>query len=76
MLRKLTALTVIFILTVTVFGCRKKPAPSTPPEPNKTEVKTLADFNAQATKDINSANMQAELEKLEKDIEKESGTRP
>ncbi len=73
---KLITLIVVFVLAVTSAGCRKKPAATPPAEPNKTEAKTQADYDAQAKKDINSTNMQAELETLEKDIEKESGTRP
>lgn len=73
---KLITLIVVFVLIVTSAGCRKKPAAPAPAEPNKTEAKTQADYDAQAKKDINSTNMQDELQKLEKDIEKETGTRP
>jgi nitrous oxide reductase accessory protein NosL len=74
---KLITLIFVFILVVTSAGCRKKAETTPPPaEPNKTQAKTQADYDAQAKKDINSVNMQAELEKLEKDIDKEAGTRP
>ena len=73
---KLLTLIVVFILAFTSFGCKKKT--ETPPvaEPNKTQSAPVVDYNDRAKKDINSVNMQAELEKLEKEIEKESGTRP
>jgi PBP1b-binding outer membrane lipoprotein LpoB len=73
---KLITLIIVFILIVTSVGCRKKAETTPPAEPNKTQTKTQADYDAQAKKDINSVNMQAELEKLEKDIDKETGTRP
>jgi PBP1b-binding outer membrane lipoprotein LpoB len=75
MIRKSTILIVILALAFTMVGCRKKPAPASPPPstPPKTEVKTQAQYEAQAKRDINSTNMQAELEKIEKDVQKESG---
>jgi len=78
MFRKLTTVIVILALTLTTFGCRKKPAPPSPASvvtstTAKTEVKTQAEYDAQAKKDINTANMKTELDKIEKDVEKESG---
>jgi predicted small lipoprotein YifL len=74
MIRKLTVLVVILALAVSMAGCRKKSTPPPPPStPQKTEVKTQAQYEAQAKKDINSTNMQAELEKIEKDVQKETG---
>ena len=73
---KLITLIVVFVLIFTSAGCRKKAAAPPPVEPNKTQPATVVDYNDQAKKDINSANMKAELDKLEKDIDKETGTRP
>ena len=70
MLRKLITVIVLVLVVVVVSGCRKKPAHT---ETAKTEVKSQADYNEMAKKDINSENMQAELDKLEKEIQQESG---
>jgi len=68
MLRKLI-IVVLTLATVAVPGCRKKPAQTETPE---TEVKSQAEYNEMAKKDVNSENMQAELDKLEKEIQQES----
>ena len=67
------------------------PAPSQPASPqtqpagqgemqnidvNKPEVKSQAEFDAQAKKEIDSSNMKAELDRLEKEIQQETGGRP
>jgi len=69
MLQKLIAVAVLTLAIVMVSGCRKKPAQTETPE---TEVKSQADYNEMAERDINSENMQAELDKLEKEIQQES----
>jgi Tfp pilus assembly protein PilO len=69
MLRKLMVVVVLMFAVVIVSGCRKKPAQTETP---RTEVKSQADYNEMAAKDINSENMQAELDKLEKEIHGES----
>jgi uncharacterized secreted protein with C-terminal beta-propeller domain len=69
MLRKLITVFVLTLVIVLISGCRKKPAQTETP---KTEVKSQADYNEMAQKDINSENMHAELDKLEKEIQKES----
>jgi len=69
MLRILIAVFVLTLVIVAGLGCRKKPAPA---ETTRTEVKSQAEFNEMAEKDINSENMQAELDKLEKEIQQES----
>jgi hypothetical protein len=68
MSRKLTVV-VIVALAVAGAGCRKKPARQ--PAPPKTEVKSQVDYNSQANKDINSENMQAEFDKIQKDVQQE-----
>jgi vancomycin resistance protein YoaR len=67
-LRKLIAVVVIMALTVAGLSCRKKPAQTAPQE---TEVKTQAEYDAQAKKEIDSNNMQAELERIEKQLQQE-----
>jgi len=77
--RKLIAVVVIVTLTVAGFGCRKKPqgsapqASEPPAQPQKVEVKTQAEYNEMAKKEITSENMQAELDKIEKEVQQESG---
>jgi len=78
MSRKLIAVIVVMMLVIIAAGCKKAPkqqsaegtqgAQSTG---QKTEVNTPADYNAQAKKEINSENMQAELDKIEKELEQE-----
>ena len=68
MSRKLTVAVVIVALAFTGAGCRKKPAQPAPP---KIEVKSQVEYDSQAMKDINSQNMQAELDRIEKDVQQE-----
>jgi len=84
MFRKLVAINVIILLCVAFSGCRKKtePSPQTATATStststvtKIQVKTQAEYDAQAKKDINTANMKNQLDKIESDIEKESGAR-
>ena len=69
MLQKLITVFVSTLVIVLVSGCRKKTAQTEKPE---TEVKSQAEYNEMAKKDVNSENMQAELDKLEKEIQQES----
>jgi len=68
MLRKLFVVVVVVALTVAVFGCRKKPAAETP---QKIEVKSQAEYDSRAKKEIDSNNMKAELDKIEKQMQQE-----
>ena len=68
MLRKVIAVIVLTLTIVVTSGCKKEPAQT---DTSQTEVKSQADYNEMAEKDINSENMQAELDKLEKEIEQE-----
>jgi len=69
MLQKLVAVVTVVALALAGFGCRK-----TPPEgaPQKTEVKSQAEYDTQAKKEIDSNNMQAELDGIEKEMQQES----
>jgi len=74
MLSKLITVVVIIMLTIAGFGCKKKPAPPvTPDKPAapKTEVKSQTEYNEMAKKQITKENMQAELDKVEKEVQQE-----
>lgn len=71
---KFITVVVAVILVIAGFGCKKKPAQ--PVEPNqpaapKTEVKTQAEYNEMAKKQITKDNMQAELDKVQKEVQQE-----
>ncbi len=73
MLRKLIAVVVIAVVAVAGFGCKKTPAKAPAKSaPQKTEVKSQAEYDAKAKKEITSENMRAELDKIEKEIQQES----
>jgi hypothetical protein len=70
MLRKaclIVALTTLMALGLT--GCKKSSEESDTTKPP--EVKTAQDYNSEAEKEITKENMDAELEKLEKEVEKD-----
>ena len=69
MLQKMTVVFVLILAITVVSGCKKKPAQT---ETSQPEVKSQADYNEMASRDINSENMQAELDKLEKEIKQDS----
>jgi Tfp pilus assembly protein PilO len=69
MLRKLIIFVLIVSVVVVVSGCKKKPAQSAAPE--KVEVKSQAEYDAKAKKEITSENMKAELDKVENEIQEE-----
>ena len=70
MLKKiLIIMTILFICFGTLTSCKKK---SEPPEPAAEDVvKTAEEYKAQAEKEITAENMEAELEKLEKELNAE-----
>jgi hypothetical protein len=75
MLGKLITVVAVVMLTIAGFGCKKKPAP--PAIPNqpaaapKAEVKSQAEYNEMAKKQITKDNMQTELDKVEKEVRQE-----
>jgi len=69
MLQKLVAVVTVVVLALAGFGCRKAPPEDAP---QKTEVKNQAEYDAQAKKGIDSNNMQAELDKIEEQMQQES----
>jgi hypothetical protein len=71
---KLITFVVIVTLVVAGFSCKKKsvtPAESNQPTAPKTEVKSQAEYNEMAKKQITKDNMQAELDKVEKEVQQE-----
>jgi len=71
MLRKL----ILILLTVGLLGfcgCKKK---STEPAPEEeVVVKTVEQYKAQADKEITEKNLDAELDKLEKEVNEDAAT--
>jgi hypothetical protein len=75
MLRKaflIVAITVLMGLGLT--GCKKSTDESDTAKPQ--EVKTAQDYGIEAEKDITKENMDEELDKLEKEIEKDIQVEP
>ena len=70
MFRKLVAIVVIVALAVVVIGCRKTPSSHQKAEV-KVKVKSPAEYDAQAKKEITPENMQAELDKIEKEVQQD-----
>lgn len=68
----IVALTTLMALGLT--GCKKSSDESDTPKPP--EVKTIQDYNSEAEKQITKENMESELDKLEKDIEKDIQVEP
>jgi len=65
-------LKILFIAAITaisVSGCKKH---SSEPQLEQEEVKTAAEYEADAKKEINKENMAQELDKLEKELQQET----
>ncbi|MFC1739817.1 hypothetical protein ACFL1G_12335 [Planctomycetota bacterium] len=62
----LIIMAILFICFGTLTGCKKKSEPSA-----EDVVKTAEEYKAQAEEEITAENMEAELEKLEKEINTE-----
>lgn len=74
MLRKmLVIVAVVSIVAFCLSGCKKSPSET---EPNEPVVKTMAEYEAEAEKEITEENMDAELEKIEKELQKETTEEP
>ena len=57
------------ITTISTSGCKKH---SSEPQLEQEEVKTAAEYEADAKKEINKENMAQELDKLEKELQQET----
>ena len=69
MLRKILVLTVAIVaLFFSANGCKKTNSPESETE----SVKTAAEYEAEATKDINEENMEQELDRLEQELQREA----
>ena len=70
-------ISVLFTLTVVwlclLGGCEKDSGEA---EPEREEVKTMAEYRAEAEKEINEENMEDELKKLEEAIEQDISQEP
>jgi len=74
MWRKLYIIFVIVMLSCLVTaGCKKK---SSEAETELEEVKTTAEYEAEAEQEIDSSNMDAELERIEKELAAEEQQEP
>jgi outer membrane lipoprotein-sorting protein len=72
MYRKITALIVAAaIASFCLSGCKKS---STEAESNEPAVKSMAEYDAEAKKEITSDNMNAELDKIDKEMAQEPNT--
>ncbi|OHB62817.1 MAG: hypothetical protein A2168_04160 [Planctomycetes bacterium RBG_13_50_24] len=72
MLRTMQVLAVtMVVLLFSVSGCKKA---SKSPEASEEPVKTSAEYEAEAKKDINEENMNQELDKLEQELQQEAET--
>lgn len=72
MLRKM--LVIVAVAAMAFFclsGCKKGPS-ETEAEPNETVVKTMAEYESEAEKEITRENMEAELEKIEGELAEET----
>ena len=65
--KTLIVVVAVSIIAVIFIGCKKDSS-----ESQQDVVKTAAEYKAQAEKEINADNMNAELEKVEKAIESET----
>lgn len=66
MIRKTVWMAVMVLAIAVIAGCKKETSPTV----ESTEpVKTAEEFKAEADKQITADNLDAELEKMEKDIE-------
>lgn len=74
MLRKLLVVAAaVVIIIFCLNGCKKEADTPEPDKPGEQPVtKTLADHEEEAEKEITKKNMAAELERLEKEIERDS----
>lgn len=69
MLRKILVIIAITAISVSCLtGCKKAPSEA---EPEQEVLKTMAEYETEAKEQINKENMAEELEKIEKELEKE-----
>ncbi|HPC96684.1 MAG TPA: hypothetical protein PLU87_17190 [Sedimentisphaerales bacterium] len=71
MLRKIVAVWIVALVSLSLAGCGSN-EPSAPAE----QTKTAAEYKAEADKEITSENVEAELDKLEQEVDQEAGQEP
>lgn len=69
MIRKILLISVVVAMVVFYLGGCKKSESGT--EPNRPQTKTQAEYETEAKEQINEDNMDAELERIEKELEEE-----
>ena len=69
MLRKVLVIIALTAITIScISGCKKRSAED---EPEQITLKTMAEYEAEAKKQITKKNMASELDKMEKAIDQE-----
>lgn len=69
MLRKTIVIAVMISLCFLLAACKKESEPTAGQAAEEVEVKSSAEYEAEAEKEISTANMDAELEAIEKAME-------
>ena len=69
MTKNLITIVLIVALTIMGFGCKKTSDDDAPPP---IEVKSQAEYDEQAKKEVSTENMQAELDNIEKELQQET----
>jgi hypothetical protein len=71
MLRRIIVILAVVVIAIGLVGCKKSSRPSAAPKPEG-EVKTDAEYEAQAKKEINKDNMAGELDKIDREMQVEA----
>ena len=74
MVRRISVLFTLIVVWLSLLGGCKKDSGEAEPEPEA--VKTVAEYRAEAEKEINEENMEDELKKLEEAIEQDISQEP
>ena len=69
MLRKALIIALMIVIGLGGFGCKKS---SSDEATAQEQVKTAAEYDAEAKKEINKENMNQELEKIEQEVEQDT----
>jgi len=65
----LKMLFIVAVIAISIVGCKKQPGEQ---QPIKEEVKTTAEYEADAKKEITKENMTQELNNIEKELQQET----
>ena len=72
MLRNALWIAIVALAALALTGCKKE-SPKVPANP---PTKTAEEYKAEADKQITAENLDAEMDKLEKEVDTEAGTEP